>query len=55
MSNSEWWGLLIGFLFLCLIIWGVSGAVERRNAMMTECLEDGRKRYECHGILRGRR
>lgn len=42
--------MVCGILFLVLI---VILAVYQESRLMEDCLQDGRKEYECRGILRG--
>lgn len=46
--------LIVAFALVAGFAWAI-GAVDYHNKLMADCMADGHKRYECVGILQGRR
>lgn len=42
-------------LFIALVVFCFFMAIRQQVALYDECIADGHKSYECHGMLGGRR
>jgi hypothetical protein len=41
-------------VLLALMLWAIFSCQQQYQRLMTQCIEDGRKEYECWSMIKGR-
>lgn len=57
MDRTEWicvsvFCAMVAALLFCLYM-GVTSSIERKRFLMQQCMQDGKKEYECEAMLAG--